>query len=514
MTARLGSVVAAVCVLPACPQALASNDFVYHVFVRSFADAASDRGANGQIGDLRGLRENLDYINDGRPGKGSDLEAGILWLMPIFPTGTYHGYDIEDYRAVNPEYGTLQDLRDLVQEAHRRGVRVILDIAFNHTSNRHPWFLEAVKNPASRYRKFYVMEPAEGQARSRRWRAVGSLRYFAPFSDRMPELNLDDPAVRTEVKAIAKFWLDQGIDGFRLDAAKHAFDDGEGEFTEEEVRKNNDWWREFCDFVYSVKADAVLVGEVLGRPDMLRRHARGFDALLDDPFLDAAREYIAAPRPGLLRAWLDWVRGYRQANGRGRFEPWVFLGSHDRTPRLASFLEQRAAGRVEEAYRLGMYLLFSVARFPVMYSGDELMQRGVKWPNDGSRVYDETLREPFPWFASGTSKPPQTGWFAPRYDKPNDGVSVEEQGRRGGMLDLVRRLSRLRVQYPEFATGDIDAVLADDAEWLVFTKGRYLVQIRAMGVGSAYRLPQAWRKARVVFRSDDSRFVVMERSPL
>src|SRR5215203_501297 len=126
-----------------------TNNFVYQIFVRSFADSPSDNHPKGEIGDLRGIREQLDYLNDGRPGKGKDLEAGILWLMPIFPSGTYHGYDIEDYRAVNPEYGTLQDLKDLVQEAHRRRLRSILDIAFNHTSNRHPGFLDEQSNPAS-----------------------------------------------------------------------------------------------------------------------------------------------------------------------------------------------------------------------------------------------------------------------------------------------------------------------------------------------------------------------------
>ena len=246
---------------------------------------------------------------------------------------------------------------------------------------------------------------------------------------------------------------------------------------------------------------------------MLRRHAKGFDALLDEPFLDATREYLVAPRRGLLTTWLSSVRSYREANGRS-LQPWVFLGSHDRTPRLASFLEQRAPERVEEAYRLGMYLLFSVARHPVLYNGDELMQRGVKWPDDGSRIHDETLREPMPWSRAATAMAPQTAWFPPRYDKAEDGVSVEEQGRRGGMLDVVRALARLRVQHPEFANGEIDSVLADSQEWLVFSKGRYLVRIR-VGPGDAeFVSPEAWRNARVVFKSDDTRFILLERSRL
>ena len=477
------------------------NNSIYHIFVRSFSDTPSDQGPNGEIGDLRGIREKLDYLNDGRPGKGDDLEVGILWLMPIFRTGTYHGYDIEDYRSVNPDYGTLQDLRDLVQEAHRRGVRVILDVAFNHTSNRHPWFLEAVRDPKSQYRNFYHLQPANGPASSKRWRTLGDVRYFAHFGERMPDLNFEEPAVRAEAKAIAKFWLDQGIDGFRLDAAKYVFDDGDGKLSEDEVRKNNEWWQDFANYVRSVNPQAVLVGEVLGAPEVLRSHVAGFDALLDYPFLKAARDHIAAPRPGFLATWLTLLKSYRAQ--RSDFQPWIYLGSHDETPRLASFLQNRTPADAEQRYRLGMYMLFTLARHPILYNGDELMQRGVKWPEDGSRVYDETIREPFPWFRSRVS-PPQTSWFAPRYDKPNDGISVEEQDRPGTMLDLVRRFARLRVQHPEFANGNIDSILADTAEWLVFTKGNYLALIRTSPEAGAYRpadIPQ-WRGARVVFSSE------------
>jgi glycosidase len=465
------------------------NNFIYQIFVRSFADSPTDRSPKGEVGDLRGIREKLDYINDGRPGMGTDLEAGILWLMPIFPTDTYHGYDIKDYRAVNPDYGTLDDLRELVREAHRRGVRIILDIAFNHTSNRHPWFLDAVRDPASPFRSYYLLQPADGSRPAKGWRTAGNVRYFAAFGENMPDLNFDEPAVRAEVKAIAKFWLDQGIDGFRLDAAKHVYDEPE---------KNNQWWREFSDYVYSVNLNAVLVGEVLGKPEVLRSHAPGFHALLDAPFMRAARDHLAKPSPGFLRTWRQWINSYREV--QPRFHPWVFLGSHDETPRLASFLQQQAPDHWQDTYRVGMCLLFSVARHPILYNGDELMQPGVKWPDDGSHIYDETIREPFPWFRAGLQVP-QTDWFPPRYDKPNDGISVEEQNRRGSMLDLVRSLARLRVQRPDFANAEIDSVLADSAEWLAFTKGKYLILIRTNAKRSQFMLPDTanWQRAQVVF---------------
>ena len=125
--------------------AQSDNHLVYHLFVRSFADTPADTTSDGrEIGDLKGIREQLDYLNDGNPATDDDLEVGILWLMPVFPSRSYHGYDINDYEAINPSYGTMRDMEDLIQAAHQRGIRVILDIAFNHTSNEHPWFREAV----------------------------------------------------------------------------------------------------------------------------------------------------------------------------------------------------------------------------------------------------------------------------------------------------------------------------------------------------------------------------------
>jgi glycosidase len=155
---------------------------------------------------------------------------------------------------------------------------------------------------------------------------------------------------------------------------------------------------------------------------------------------------------------------------------------------------------VDEAYRLGMYLLTSMGKYPVLYQGDELMQRGLKWngnpsqqskdPGDGSGIFDETLREPFPWRRAG-SEPPQTGWFRPRFDAPDDDVSVEEQERHGSMLDLVRALGKLRVQNPGFANGEVGEILADTAECLGFEKvsgqDRFLVLVNYSGSAIEYR---------------------------
>src|SRR5829696_7114481 len=139
------------------PATQPASTVVYEVFVRSFRD--SDDADT--IGDLRGLTERLDYFNDGDPTSGDDLEVGVLWIMPIFPTRTYHGYDVTDYRDVNPEYGALDDVKKLLAEAHRRGIRVILDVPFNHTSNQHEWFKDAIENRNDK-RSWYLIEPDDG----------------------------------------------------------------------------------------------------------------------------------------------------------------------------------------------------------------------------------------------------------------------------------------------------------------------------------------------------------------
>lgn len=512
-------------------------NLVYEIFVRSFADSAAD---GDTVGDLKGIAEKLDsYLNDGDPATDHDLEVGILWLMPVFPASSYHGYDVTNFRDINPEYGTLDDFRALLAEAHRRGVRVILDVPFNHTSNDHPWFREAVDDPSSRFRNFYHIEPDRGQGGA--WHSITSasgerLRYLGVFSSRMPDLNFDNHEVRQAVKEIAAFWLDLGVDGFRLDAAKHIYGPNLDTLHEPDILHNNDWWREFSHAVYSSHPSAVLVGEVLGNREILRRHAWGLDALIDEPYMDELRRQVGWPAPEFVTRYKRFVDAARALNDTAydttfpfpdqRFQSFTYAASHDRNPRLASELEQMQSHgmphSVDEAYRLAVYMLLTIARHPILYAGDEVMQRGWKWngnppdhpnaPGDGSGVYDETLREPFPWFRTGAG-PGQAAWrtdFLPKFDAPNDGVSVEEQAVEGGMLHLVRGLTNLRTKHPTLADGDIGAILSDSDDWMVFEKvdsdDRYLVLINLTAHGNSYRFHTAWFPqyvgAQLIFWSD------------
>jgi alpha-amylase len=501
------------------------NNLVYQIFVRSFADADNDAAGNG---DLNGIVDRLDaHLNDGNPATETDLEVGILWLMPIFPSTTYHGYDVTDFRNVHPEYGTLADFQALAAQAHKRGVRIILDIPLNHTSKEHPWFREAIAQASSPRRRFFHIKPGPAPSvpagQKQIWHDVRSpsgeqLQYLGVFDPHMPDLNFENPELRQELEAIARFWVALGADGFRLDAAKHLYGE-QMEPSEDDTLKNNAWWRDFSRAVYDASPNAVLVGEVLGDRERLRRYAWGLDALLDEPFMNEVRAAVAGPTEGLVGRHKQFLEQARELNdlGGGSSEPtpppfrsFAFVASHDRDPRLASDIEDfKARGMsysVDEGYRMALYMLLSLASHPVLYAGDELMQRGRK---SGNPLYDKTLREPFPWFASGQGAG-QTRWFQPKHDAANDGVSQEEQGQPGRMLHLARALTNLRTRHPAFANGDIGAIASDSQEWMVFERvsgnERYLVLINRGMEGRDYRFHDAWfpqyRGARLIFWSD------------
>ena len=201
----------------------------YEVFVYSFADSNGDG-----IGDLNGLYDNLGYINDGQPSSGMDLSAGEIWLMPIFPSPTYHKYDTTNYMDVDPTYGTLEDFDKLLKECHARGINVILDLALNHTSTEHPWFqaakeylekLPAGKDPVKDECP-YVWYYTFSQEQYPGFVPMDDTWYYeARFWEGMPDLNLSTPEVRNELSTIMKFWLDRGVDGFRLDAVTSYYTD-------------------------------------------------------------------------------------------------------------------------------------------------------------------------------------------------------------------------------------------------------------------------------------------------
>ena len=229
----------------------------YEVFVYSFADSNGDG-----IGDLNGLTANLDYINDGDPATTEDLGCTEIWVMPIFSSPTYHKYDTTDYEAIDSQYGTMEDFDRLLDECHKRGVKLILDIAVNHTSSEHPWFVQAADYMKSladgeepdaskcKYASYYNFSKdahSGYEMLDTRW------YYEARFWSGMPDLNLDNPEVKEEIKNILYFWLDKGVDGFRLDAVTSYYT--------EDKQCSIDFIAWLNETVKTKKSDAYIVGE-------------------------------------------------------------------------------------------------------------------------------------------------------------------------------------------------------------------------------------------------------------
>ena len=198
------------------------NDTVfYEVFVRSFQDSDGDG-----IGDLQGLIDRLDYLNDGDPATASDLGVTGIWLMPVAQSPSYHGYVTADYYTVEQDYGSNEGFQRLIDEAHRRGIKVLVDLVLNHTSIEHPWFIDSASGPDSDKRDWYIWRPSDDGSRAPWvgggpvWHKQGDAYYFGLFWEGMPDLNYRNPEVTAEMQNAARFWLEEmGVDGFRLDAA-------------------------------------------------------------------------------------------------------------------------------------------------------------------------------------------------------------------------------------------------------------------------------------------------------
>lgn len=403
---------------------------VYEIFVRSFADSDGDG-----IGDLNGITANLGYL--------SQLGIDAIWLMPIYPSPSVHGYDVSNLLDVNPEYGSLADLQALVAAAHAADLRVILDFVPSHLSDQHPFFQDAYRNPDSAYSDWFV------------WTNEAHTTYatFAGVGE-MPRLNHYNPAVVDYLIEAAFFWmdldgdgeLDDGVDGFRIDNAT---------FPPTEL------FLALREALKEANPEVLLLGEAwLHQPSDLARYFPGqFDALFDFPVYEllqgdhnANGDGLLAGQgfPALLTALLE------EAFERYPDERQVvrFLSNHD-TNRLRS--EMRSD---EARMRLAAELLISLPGPIMIYYGEEIGMPGEK---GGAPFYDNYRREPMDWYAD-LSGEFQTTWFLPedRWNQADDGISVEEQeGASDSLLQHYRTLLQLRAEHPALRQGAMEILSPD-----------------------------------------------------
>lgn len=224
----------------------------YQIFVNSFADSNGD-----QVGDLQGIIDNLDYLNDGDPNTGNDLGVDGIWLTPIMPSPSYHKYDVTDYYNIDPDFGTLETFDKLVSECHKRGINIILDLVLNHASSQHPYYLKAVEEVEEGnldgYAQYFEIHPTSYFDSDTQTNYLShAMACEANFTEEMPEWNLNSEKTREEFAKITKFWLDRGVDGFRLDAVKY-FSNKSTDGTE--------FLTWFCDKCKETNPDVYVVGE-------------------------------------------------------------------------------------------------------------------------------------------------------------------------------------------------------------------------------------------------------------
>jgi len=362
----------------------------YEIFVRSFADSNGDG-----IGDLRGIITRLDYLNDGDPRTTADLGVDGIWLTPIWPSPSYHGYDVTDYATVNPAFGGMADFEELCRQAHRRGLRVVIDWVMNHTSDQHPWFVDASSSLRSARRDWYVWrtnDPGWPQpfGPGRTWHRSGDAFYYGLFVPEMPDLNYRNAGVRAEMARLAGAWLGRGADGLRLDAARYLVEDGPGA-GQADTLETHAVWKEFSAAVRDAAPDAVLIGESATSTEQIARYfgaARAGqvnDELTTSFNFPLAAGIVAGVRTGcandVLMALQDMDRFYPPDAIDA-----PFLTNHDQV-RLATQLDG-APGKL----RAAAAVLLTLPGAPFIYYGEEL---GMVNGRPGSD--DRLKRTPFPW---------------------------------------------------------------------------------------------------------------------
>ena len=353
------------------------NDSVcYEIFVRSFKDSNADG-----IGDFNGITEKLDYLNDGDPATSTDLGITCLWLMPIYPSPSYHGYNVTDYYAVNPEYGTMEDFRSLLEAAHTHGICLILDLTLNHTSTLHPWYIEAT-DPASPYHDWYIWSAYDpgytGSWGQPVWFPYNDKYYYSTFGANFADLNYNNPAVNAEMQEVVRFWLEEvGVDGFRLDAAKHMIEEGS---VQANSASTHDWWKGFRTFYKQVNPQAFTVGEIWDTTAITAQYLQGdeFDLALDfylaAAFINSVNQESASAAINQLELSYTSLPSLQNA---------PFLTNHDQN----RLIDQ--VGNDPQKTMVAASLLLTAPGMPFIYYGEEIGMEGQK--------PDEQIRRPMQW---------------------------------------------------------------------------------------------------------------------
>ena len=422
-------------------KATASNDKyrnVYQIFVNSFCDSNGDG-----IGDINGIISQLDYINDGDPEKGEDLGADAIWLTPVMPSKSYHKYDVEDYYDIDKNFGTLKDYEKLLSECHKRGINVIMDLVLNHISSQNPLFLQAVREVSKgkldgNAQYFEVHKKDYFSSDTQVVNMGNDYVCEANFSLDMPEWNLNSDKTKEEFKKISKFWLDKGVDGFRLDAVKYYNN------KETDGVKFLKW---FCDTCRGIKKDVYLVGEDWsGDSEIESFYESGIDSLFAFKF---------ATNTGAIVEGIDSQKGFSVVKKIKAYDKKMsalsdnyinamFLSNHDQV-RIANSLE--AKGLDYEKFAANVSMLAPGNSF--IYYGEEI---GMTAPQTDSDAY---YRLPMVFDSGKLQKIDVPGTGESDNKAPSGGGVAQQLKEDDSLLNHYRRIIQIKLQNPEIARGSV-----------------------------------------------------------
>jgi len=405
--------------LEAAPQGEAGPGLTwYQVFVYSFYDSNGDG-----IGDLNGVTERLDYIQS--------MGFDGIWLSPIHPSSTYHKYNVRDYFEIDPEYGTLDDFDELIKACRERGLKVLLDLVINHTDLNHPWF--------TGHREYYNISDKPGNGN---WERLPDGRYYeCQFWGQMPDLNLESGEVRAELEKVFGFWLDRGVDGFRLDAIKDYFSG--------DIARNVEALSWLSDTIKRIEPGAYIVGEVWENTNALYQYYdSGVDSFFSFPFAGAdgtiAKLMLLAntTMSDYLQKTADAYNAAKSRNAGATNAP--FFTNHDMS-RAAGFL-RKDAKLIKTAWGLSL-----------TQPGDAFVYYGEELGMSGSGK-DENKRAPMYWTegfrADGMANGPpgmddMSHSFPPAFEQIGDPDSI---------FTYIREVIYLRNKYPHIGRGSYDVI--------------------------------------------------------
>ena len=425
-----------------------NNRVFYEIFVGSFSDSDGDG-----VGDLRGIINRMDYLNDGNPQSGLSLGVEGIWLTPIFSSPTYHKYDVNDFYSVDSSFGTMDDLKELIALCHARDVKLILDLPINHTGTQNRWFKNFINahvmhNPDNAYYDFYVWRNKGDAMPAGRHFAqylTSGIYYEANFSDSMPEPDFDNPFVRETLLNVAKYYLDLGIDGFRFDAAKYIYYGDNA--------SSADFWDWYIAELKQMKPDLYTVAEVWDGDSIIDQYIP-FTNCFNFTTSQTSGLIAETAKAGDVNRFTAYVEQYQnkiralRADAQNAF----FIANHD-TDRAAGYLTV-ASGQMKMAANL--YLLSPGS--PFIYYGEEIGLRGSR----GGANTDANRRLAMLWGDGDTVKDPVGSTYDASKQTP---YSVQDLFHMSdGLYNYYKRLIMIRKANPEIARGEYTALTVSDSK--------------------------------------------------